>query len=277
MAVQAQVRYLNEEWRQRVDIPEIGDRESRRANTAKHLVTIHDARPPLERGEIDLDANGFALLRHVSAVQDFNDDAQIKAVYYPEIVDLAKRTTGATEAFVIQHVLRTEDRTDFNKAYARFLHCDYSLANARQAAEQVLAKRNLPLADYRDMEFAWYNAWQPFDHTALANPLALVDAATVPLADLVDYRYTGYAKMPAANRTAPAMNSTSAMPARNPAHRFYYVPDMATDELLFFKQLDTRRPGGACPHTSFDDPTSPPDAPPRRSIETRLMAVFAPN
>ena len=42
------------------------------------------------------------------------------------------------------------------------------------------------------------------------------------------------------------------------------------------QQLDTRRCGGACPHTSFDDPTTPPDAPPRRSVEVRLMAAFAP-
>ena len=290
MAVQAQVRYLNEAWRGRADIPEIGDRESRRANTAKHVVDIHDARPRLASGDIDLDVNGFALLPHVSKVGDFTDDAEIKAVYYPEMIALAKRVTGAVEAFVIQHVLRTEDRTDFNKAYARFLHCDYSLDGARAAAERVLAKRGLAPADYANNDFAWYNAWQPFDHPALCNPLALVDAASVPPEDLVDYRYTGYAN---ARRTAAgagagnagpktgeeaeaAMAGKSSMPARNPAHRFYYVPNMAPDELLFFKQLDTRRRGGACPHTSFDDPTSPPDAPPRRSIETRLMAVFAP-
>ena len=289
MAVQAQVRYLNEAWRDRADVPEIGDRASRRANTAKHVVAIHDARPRLESGEIDLDVNGFALLPHVTKVRDFNDDAQIKAVYYPEMIALAKRATGAVEAFVIQHVLRTEDRTDFNKAYARFLHCDYSLKGARAAAERVLAKRGLALGDYAGKHFAWYNAWQPFDHPALRNPLALVDAASVPPEDLVDYRYTGYANARRAaaagagngraqggDAAEAAMEGKSSMPARNPAHRFYYVPNMAPDELLFFKQLDTRRRGGACPHTSFDDPTSPPDAPPRRSIETRVMAVFAP-
>ena len=277
MAVQAQVRYLREEWRQRRGIPEIGDRESRRANTAKHTVAVHDARPALERGEIDLDANGFALLRHVSAVGDFHDEAEVRARYYPEMVALAKAATGAAEAFVIQHLLRTEDRSDFNKAYARFLHCDYGMDDARAAAERVLAKRGLSLAAYQDKHFAWYNAWQPFDYPARRNPLALVDAASVPLADLVDYRYTGYsAKGTGGQGAATGFDGKSSMPARNPAHRFYYVPNMATDEVLFFKQLDTRRPGGACPHTSFDDPASPPDAPPRRSIETRLMAVFAP-
>ena len=277
MTVQAQVRYLRDEWRQRRGIPEIGDRESRRANTAKHMVAINDARPALERGEIDLDANGFALLRHVSSVGDFRDDAEVKTVYYPEMIALAKAATGAQEVLVIQHLLRTEDRTDFNKAYARFLHCDYSMNDAQAAAERLLAKRGVPLADYRHRHFAWYNAWQPFDHPARRNPLALVDAASVPLADLMDYRYTGYsAKSADAQGAATGFDSKSSMPARNAAHRFYYVPNMATDEVLLFKQLDTRRRGGACPHTSFDDPGSPLDAPPRRSIETRLMAVFAP-
>lgn len=272
MPVQAQVRYLNEEWRQRDDIPEIGDRESRRAHTAKHTVSIHDARAQLERGEIDLDANGFTLLRMKSQVRDFRDDAEVRSVYYPEVTSLVKRTTGAVEVFITQHLVRTESREDFNKAYARFLHCDYSLDEPRRSAARVLERRGLRMADYDANEFAWFNAWQPFDHAALRNPLALLDAASLSMDDIVDYRYTGYGQKQNPNAAA---ETKSAMPAHSPAHRFYYVSSMATDEVLFFKQLDSRRPGGVCAHTSFDDPASPPDAPPRRSIETRLMAVFA--
>ena len=36
MPVQAEVRYLNEEWRHREDRPSIYSRESRHANTRKH-------------------------------------------------------------------------------------------------------------------------------------------------------------------------------------------------------------------------------------------------
>ena len=50
---------------------------------------------------------------------------------------------------------------------------------------------------------------------------------------------------------------------------------MRTDEVLIIKQLDSDATRAVyTPHTSFDDPTSPPDAPPRRSIETRVMCVF---
>ena len=264
MAVLADVRYLNDEWRDRAEIPVVGDRESRRANTAKHVVEIHDARDALRRGDITLDTNGFALLRHATAVRNFRDDEEVRDIYYPEILALATRTTGARDVIITQHVVRTEDTSDFNKAYARFLHCDYTLEDPRELAARALARRDLNIANYSNCEFAWFNTWQPFDHTVDRNPLAVVDASTVSTKDVLDYYYTGYGQ-----------KGKSAMPLRDPGHRFYYVPRMKTDELLFLKQLDTRDGvSRICPHTSFDDATSPSDAPPRRSIEVRMMAVF---
>lgn len=52
---------------------------------------------------------------------------------------------------------------------------------------------------------------------------------------------------------------------------------MATHEVLVFKQMDTRDVLAQCVfHSSFDDPTSPPEAPGRRSIETRILCAFVP-
>ena len=264
MAVQAEVRYLNAEWLDRTDIPVVGDRDSRRANTAKHPVSIHDARCGIADGEITLDVNGFTLLSHTSAVADFRNEDEVRRVYYPEIEALAKRTTGARQVFITQHVVRTEDTYDFNKAYARFLHCDYTLDDPRATAMRALEKRALDCREYENDEFAWFNTWQPFDHPVERNPLAVVDASTVAERDVVDYYYTGY-----------GARGKSSMPVRDPGHRFYYVPHMQTDELLFLKQLDTRAGlSKLCPHTSFDDPNSPSDAPPRRSIEVRILAVL---
>lgn len=264
MAVLADVRYLNEEWRGRTRIAVVGDRDSRRANTSKHTVEIHDARGGLANGDLTLDVNGFALLRHASAVRDFRDDEEVRRIYHPETVALAKCATGACEVVVIQHLVRTEDTANFNNAYARFLHCDYTLDDPRGLAERALARRGLNNRDYSRSEFAWFNSWQPFDHTVERNPLAVVDASTVKADDVLDYYYTGYGR-----------KGKSAMPIRDCGHRFYYVSNMHTDELLLFKQQDTRHGlSKVCPHTSFDDPASPPDAPPRRSIEVRMIAVF---
>ncbi len=264
MSVAVDVRYLNAEWRDRADIPVVGDRDSRRANTTKHPVEIHDARPGLANGELTLDVNGFCLLHHTSGVRNFGDGEEVRSIYYPEIIALAQRTTGAREVIITQHVVRTEDTSDFNKAYARFLHCDYTLDDPRGLAKRALARRETDSHDYAASEFAWFNSWQPFDHAVERNPLAVVDASTVKTADVLDYHYTGYGQ-----------KGKSAMPLRDPNHRFYYVRRMQTNELLFIKQLDTRQgQSKVCPHTSFDDPASPADAPPRRSIEVRMMAVF---
>jgi hypothetical protein len=61
------------------------------------------------------------------------------------------------------------------------------------------------------------------------------------------------------------------------AHRWFYFPRMRRDEALVFKVYDSLQDGRArfTPHTSFDDPDSPPDAPPRQSIEARALAFFS--
>jgi hypothetical protein len=62
----------------------------------------------------------------------------------------------------------------------------------------------------------------------------------------------------------------------SPAHRWYYFPDMDVSEALLLKCYDSETDGRArfLPHSAFDDPTSPPDAPPRESIEVRTIAFF---
>jgi hypothetical protein len=51
---------------------------------------------------------------------------------------------------------------------------------------------------------------------------------------------------------------------------------MARDEALVFKVYESLRDGRArwAVHTAFNDPTSPPDARPRESIEIRAFAFF---
>jgi len=50
---------------------------------------------------------------------------------------------------------------------------------------------------------------------------------------------------------------------------------MTPEEILVFKQMDGRSDRSVyCPHTSFDNKDAPADAPPRRSIEMRMLAVF---
>ncbi|MNC93041.1 hypothetical protein D3C83_95820 [compost metagenome] len=51
---------------------------------------------------------------------------------------------------------------------------------------------------------------------------------------------------------------------------------MRREEALVFKVFDSEKDGRArfTAHTSFNDPSTPPDAPPRQSIEARALAFF---
>jgi len=51
---------------------------------------------------------------------------------------------------------------------------------------------------------------------------------------------------------------------------------MRRDEALVFKVFDSEKDGRArfVPHTAFDDPSTPPHAPSRESIEARAFAFF---
>ncbi len=51
---------------------------------------------------------------------------------------------------------------------------------------------------------------------------------------------------------------------------------MRRDEALVFKVYDSMKDGRArwTAHSAFDDPTAPPNARPRESIEIRTLAFF---
>lgn len=261
--IEAKIRYMHPKFARTSEIPEIGSRDTRRASTAVHFVEALDARPLRERGELDLDTTGFVLAEHHSAVRDFRDDAEIERVYYPEMLEIVKTLTGAAHVFMMGHVVRTENPVDFNNAYARFVHCDYTPSNASSIAEMVLEGRDTDI-DPAHWDLVWFNTWQPWDREVQQNPLGMIDASSLEEGDLREYLYTGDGNA-----------NVSLMPLYRESHRFYFFPKMQTHELMLFKQLETRRGAGLpSPHTSFDDLTAPDDALGRRSIETRVMCAF---
>lgn len=262
-SVAAKVRYVNAEWKGRDEIPRIGSRETRRANTSVQDIRVQDARQDHADGTTNLEASGFTLDRLVSAVRNFRDEDELKRVYYPEIEKLVRRVTKADHVFIRSHLIRTETPIDFNDGYARFVHCDYNMKRLKEFSEEVLTQYGVE--PQPNWTYVWYNTWQPFDNPAINNPLAFIDWQSLPYDDVIDYFYTGH------NR-----DSLVAAPVYNPDHSWRYFKDMTTDEVIVFKQLDGRKGDQSvyCPHTSFDVPDAPEDAPPRRSIEMRVLAVY---
>src|SRR4051794_8316017 len=65
--------------------------------TVAHPIVVQDIR---EQGRaFTLDGEGFAVVEHQTAVTDFQDDAEIREVYYAEAERLLKEQTGADRVF----------------------------------------------------------------------------------------------------------------------------------------------------------------------------------
>ena len=115
--------------------------------------------------------------------------------------------------------------------------------------------------------FAVIQTWQPIE-TVRHRPLCICDARSMAPEDLI-----------ATERRHPGRVGEIHHIAHNPAHRWYWVPQMQPDEAYVFKTYDSVTDGHArfTAHGSFEDPTAPPDAPPRESSELRTLAFFAPD
>ena len=266
VSVETEVAFLKAEWRERKDIPHIYSRQSRLDNTERYHVTIHNARPRHTAGDLDLDDSGFILVEHESKVADFRDKQQVADVYFSEMRDLILAETGAAAAFPVGfYQVRSADPAHFFDAYSLYMHCDFSPNGWPKLARHFIRAAGTE-AEYSDEEwdFALYNLWRPVGGPVEQDPLALIDASTVARSDIVEYS-------PVKDRD----DGRAAVPLFNPAQILYYVPHMQLNEVLVFKQMDSRS-GRAmvCPHTSFHDPTAKSDSRARESIDIRMVCVF---
>lgn len=69
--VTAQVRYINDEWKERVDRAFIYSKETRRANTTLREVQIYDARPCMQRVSLTWTLTGLYSLNATLVLATF--------------------------------------------------------------------------------------------------------------------------------------------------------------------------------------------------------------
>ena len=232
----------------------------------QRTVRIRDGRPLA--GEFALDRNGFAFVAHPTAVRNFFDADELKGVYYPEVERLVQAVSGAARVVVFDHTLRSGDEAEREARLVRepvlSVHNDYTEGSGPQRLREALPDEAEGLLAHR---FAIIQVWRAIDRPILANPLAIADARSLAAADLI-----------AAERRYPHRVGETYQVRYSRAHRWFYFPAMRRDEALVFKVYDSARDGRArfTAHTSFVDPTTPADAPPRQSIEARTFAFFGP-
>jgi hypothetical protein len=266
-SVQATLNYVIDTGEKLVTIPSLpgGEGSQNIGRYETRTVTVEDGRPLV--AALSLDREGFALVRHDTKVTDFYDPQQIETVYNAEIEALIERETGAKEVVVFDHTLRAGDEGIRKEKLVREpvqrAHNDYTVRSGPKRVQDWFGEQEAePLLKRR---FAIINIWRSTAGSVEEFPLAVCDARTVGMGDLV-----------ISERRAKERIGETYRLAWNPAQRWFYFPAMTRNEAMLIKSYDSAEDGRArfTPHTAFADPATPADAPPRQSIETRVFAFF---
>ncbi|KDQ08744.1 hypothetical protein BOTBODRAFT_47999 [Botryobasidium botryosum FD-172 SS1] len=223
-------------------------------------VVIHNARG-LE-DTLSLEVNGFEFLNHTSAETEFLDEDAIKTRYFAEIEELLKRHTGAKRVHIYGHLIRRnyEGKGPEVPGPAVRVHVDLTLETGTAILCQQLPNEAEDLLKGR---FRAINVWRPIGAPVHHDPLAMADWRTVSLEDLVPVR---------AIDIGAEYNILNVR--YNEKLKWYYLKEQNPSEIALIKCFDSATGhGGAmlCPHGSFHDSGSPPDAPRRQSIEVRAF------
>jgi hypothetical protein len=231
----------------------------------QYEMTVHDGRPLV--GTFDLDTHGFVFAAHHTEVRDFTDEAERSRVYDAEIQALIKKHSGASSVVVFDHTIRVGDEQAQSALGARppvkGVHNDYTETSAPRRLREIVGDEE---AERRFRKrWAIIQVWRPIRGRVLIDPLGICDGRSIPQKGfiLVERRYK--------YRTGEVYHI-----AYNPAHKWFYFPQMERNEALVFKVFDsdTGKPSRFTAHSAFDDPNTPPNAPPRESIETRTFAFW---
>ncbi|MDI1269429.1 MAG: CmcJ/NvfI family oxidoreductase [Polaromonas sp.] len=234
-------------------------------------IPIVDARSAAHSSSINHE--GFELWDAPTTVKDFLDEDAVRTIYYREASELALAVTGAQHAYVFDHLVRRREPDRAALSFGRRgadgraaangrIHNDYTEASGRKRLDLVLTDSK---AASQVKRYAIVNVWRSIKGPVLDTPLAVCDARTLVISDLVrsEVRY-------------PRRTGEIYQAVYSPLHRWSYYSEMDRHEALVFKQYDSQISGVArfVPHAAFDHPDAPPDAPLRESIELRCLVVY---
>jgi hypothetical protein len=229
-------------------------------------VEIHDAWALRER--LSADREGFELHDFGARFDQFDDDASVHAVFYPQVIDFVKAHTGAKRVVVFDHTIRKrlpadlKVQTTVQRPAVLLVHSDYTVASGPQRVRDIVPD---DAEDLLTRRVAFYNVWKPLYRRVEELPLAMCDAQSHAEGDMLrmELKYR--------ERTGEIY-----VMRHSPKHRWYYFPQMEAAQALLLKTYDSETDGRArfMGHTAFEHPDTPIDAPRRESIEVRTMAFF---
>jgi hypothetical protein len=237
----------------------------------ERLVAIADARDAVS--QVTVDGEGFSRFDAPSAVRDFLDPEEVVRRYYPEVAQIACAATGAMRAYVFDCLVRKlppgSGALDFGRSAKGAppsangqVHNDYTERSGLRRLALVLGEQAAGRCVSR---YSIVNVWRSICAPVLDAPLAVCDARTIRVTDLVsaEVRY-------------PDRTGEIYLGLHNPHHRWHYFSAMDRSEALVFKQYDSQVSGVArfTLHAAFRHPDAPAGAPPRQSIEARCLVIY---
>lgn len=241
-----------------------------------HPVSIRNAR--LTPDPMTLERNGFCLVPHRSAVRDFHDRAAVERIYPDEVSAAVRELTGADLVVPMGGMWRSA-KVDGTKTQppAAEAHVDFETHTARRIAERFYELGAPHGPGYS--RFIGFSFWRTFSPPPQDYPLALCDFRTVAADEGVANVKVDVAKLLVGDALLAPIPGEDALDAAtvfrfNPAHRWYYYPDMTPDEAIFITLHDSDHSRAwRAPHTAFHDARLP-DAHCRESYEFRGVAYF---
>jgi len=301
--------YRNGEVLTRRD-PDGSDGGSKGIRLEPHEMLVHDARNLEPHARRTLKSHGFELVHRPLEKPglDFFDHQQVVRRYYADCAKLVAEITGA-QAYAFDHNVRSAQGKQSKRRItggqqvqgpAHVVHGDYTLTSAPQRladlakppsgndtlcsvledGQTLITEDMVTRARAPGGRFAIINVWRNIAAEPVAiHPLALCDGQTVEPSDLVVF------EIHYQNRIGENYFAKYA-----PQHEWYFYPAMTGEEALLIKQWDSdgvlARSSGRlgdgsdrdapCTfsfHSAFEDPSTPPDAPDRWSIEVRCIVV----
>lgn len=243
--------------------------EKNNLNLEAHHVAIEDFRG--RRSDVSLAEAGFTLVDHPSSLGAGDDLEAATPRYIEEVRELVANLTGAPHVAMTRPVFRWSERDPHpnrvNSRPGRFVHVDYSRDSFHQFARQHLGD-DPDAGHWLGGRYAAFNIWRVMSQPPQDCPLAMLDRRSTAPGDVIE----GDSIIDSA---VNPLSFGSSLYRFSPRHRWGYFSNMQPDEALVFAAYDSADdtlPG--CPHSAFDDPTAPANAPPRASCEIRAYVYW---
>jgi hypothetical protein len=220
--------------------------------------------------DLSIDREGFELWHVPTGVPDLHDDEAVGTDYYAEIEALLSERFDASRVVIFDATRRADSKEgaenpDGPRGPAARVHVDYTVTSGPQRVRDVLGEDEAERLFAAKARIIQVNVWRPISSTVNRSPLALADSTSVANEELV-----------ATDQVFPDRVGEIYQVAHGTGQRWYYAPEMTSDEIILIKGWDTLDDGRALftPHGAFNHPDTPADAPPRESIEIRTLVII---